>query len=299
MFKFGKITLVGKPNVGKSTLLNAMVGEKISIVSPKAQTTRDIIQGVVTRENFQMVFVDTPGIHKGKTHLSKYMAKGISTASSDVDVILYLIDGEKRLTDNIFDEIKSYQEGEIPVIVVITKLDRANKEQMIKDTFRLSELTNIKAIVPISVFRKKNMDVLESEILKLLDEGEPYFEEDYLTDKPMRFLVAERIREKTLYFYEDEIPHGISVEIAKFEFDEKKNMYDIYADIVCEKQTHKGIIIGKKGEALKKIATKSREDLERFMDAKVFLTLFVKVKEGWRDNKNLVNEFGYNQKDFD
>lgn len=298
MYKFGQVTIVGKPNVGKSTLLNKLVGEKISIVSPKAQTTRDIINGILTTERAQIVFVDTPGLLKADNPLSKYMVKGIKTATSDVDVILYLLDGEKPLTDKDVETIRNYVESKIPVIAVLSKLDRADKAKLIGVVERLGTIEGLVAIIPISVFRNKNLDMLMQEIEKILPEGEKMYDDDYLTDKPYRFLVAERIREKILYQYQEEIPHGITVELPQFDYDEKKNVYEIYADIICEKQSHKGIIIGKQGEALKIIASKARVDLEQMLDAKVFLTVFVKVKENWRESESLVAEFGYNKKDF-
>ncbi|MEG1520048.1 MAG: GTPase Era [Clostridia bacterium] len=298
MYKFGRVTIVGKPNVGKSTLLNKLIGEKISIVSPKSQTTRDVISGVLTMETSQIVFVDTPGLLKADNPLSKYMVKGIKTATSDVDLILYLFDGEKPLSDHDVDSLKKYVESGIPVIAVLSKLDRADKAKLIGVVEKLGTVEKLVAIIPISVFRNKNLDMLMAEIEKVLPEGEKMYEEDYLTDKPYRFLVAERIREKILYYYNEEIPHGITIELPQFDYDEKKNVYVISADIICEKQSHKGIIIGKQGEALKVIGSKARLDLEQMLDAKVFLTIFVKVKENWRDSESLVSQFGYNKKDF-
>lgn len=297
MYKFGKVTIVGRPNVGKSTLLNKLIGEKISIVSPKAQTTRDVINGVITTDNYQIVFVDTPGITKGTNPLSKYMTKGLKVAATDVDVILYLVDGEKPLTDSIKREITNYSESDTPVMVVITKLDRANKEKLVGVVGEIGGIDNVNCIIPISTFRNKNVDELVDEIVKLLPEGEKMYDDDYLTDKPTKFIVGERIREKILYKYNEEIPHGVAIEIQTFEYN--NGVYKIYADIICEKQAHKGIIIGKKGEALKEVATRAREDLERFLDAKVFLELFVKVKENWRDSESLTKEFGFDKKNFD
>lgn len=299
MYKYGKVTIVGKPNVGKSTLLNYLVGEKISIVSPKAQTTRDVINGVLTTNTAQIVFVDTPGTVKASTALNKYMAKGIKASTIDVDVILYLIDGLKPLNDNDVQAIEQFAAMKSSIIVCITKLDRADKSKLIPIVSKIGEINNIKAIIPISTFRKTNIDDLMNEIEKYLPEGEKMFGDDFLTDKPYRFLISERIREKVLYRYNEEIPHGITIDLPKLEFDEDKNMYTIYADIICEKQSHKGIIIGKGGLALKEIATKARQDLERLLDAKVFLTLFVKVKENWRERESLVTEFGYNKKNYD
>ena len=296
MYKFGKVTIVGKPNVGKSTLLNKLIGEKISIVSPKAQTTRDVINGVLTTETSQIVFVDTPGIHKANNPLSKYMVQGIRSATAEVDLILYLFDGERSVSDKDVEALRHYVESGTPVIAVLTKLDRADKARLVSVVPKLGEVQGLKAIIPISVFRNTNLDMLMEEVEKNLPEGERMYDEDYLTDKPYMYLVAERIREKILYFYNAEIPHGISIELPEFEYDKVKNMYTITADIICEKQSHKGILIGKQGAALKNTATKARTDLEGFLEAKVFLTLFVKVKENWRDRPSLVSEFGYNNK---
>lgn len=296
MYKFGKVSIIGRPNAGKSTLLNKLIGEKISIVSPKAQTTRDIIQGVLTTEEYQIVFVDTPGINKGTSPLSKYMARGVKTASSDVDVILYCIDGEKGMTASNKKDVLDYASQGIPLIVAFTKLDRADKGKLVGMVSELSQIKNISAIIPISTFRNKNIEELLTEIVKLLPEGEKAYFDDYLTDKPMRFIAAERIREKILYLYNDEIPHGVAVEIQKYEYDEKRDVCDIVADIICEKQAHKGILIGKKGLALKETGRKAREDLERFLGCRVYLELFVKVKENWRESEFLTREFGFDPK---
>lgn len=296
MYKFGKVSIIGRPNAGKSTLLNKLIGEKISIVSPKAQTTRDIIQGVLTTEEYQIVFVDTPGINKGTSPLSKYMARGVKTASSDVDVILYCIDGEKGMTASNKKDVLDYANQGIPLIVAFTKLDRADKGKLVGMVSELSQIKNISAIIPISTFRNKNIEELLTEIVKLLPEGEKAYFDDYLTDKPMRFIAAERIREKILYLYNDEIPHGVAVEIQKYEYDEKRDVCDIVADIICEKQAHKGILIGKKGLALKETGRKAREDLERFLGCRVYLELFVKVKENWRESEFLTREFGFDPK---
>lgn len=296
MYKFGKVSIIGRPNAGKSTLLNKLIGEKISIVSPKAQTTRDIIQGVLTTEEYQIVFVDTPGINKGNSPLSKYMARGVKTASSDVDVILYCIDGEKGMTASNKKDVLDYASQGIPLIVAFTKLDRADKGKLVGMVGELSQIKNISAIIPISTFRNKNIEELLTEIVKLLPEGEKAYFDDYLTDKPMRFIAAERIREKILYLYNDEIPHGVAVEIQKYEYDENRDVCDIVADIICEKQAHKGILIGKKGLALKETGRKAREDLERFLGCRVYLELFVKVKENWRESEYLTREFGFDPK---
>lgn len=299
MYKFGRVTIAGRPNAGKSTLLNKLVGEKVSIVSPKAQTTRDVIEGVLTTDKYQIAFVDTPGINKGKNALSKYMNKGIKTASADVDAILYCVDGEKPFYPSVLKDIENFASSGIPVICLLTKLDRADKEKLVHSVEKIGQISGVSAIIPISTFRNKNIDVLLSEVEKLLPEGEKMFDDDFLTDKPMRFIVAERIREKILYAYDEEIPHGVAVEIQSFEYDEKAGLYRISADIICEKQAHKGIIIGKNGEALKNVATRAREDIERFTGEKVYLELFVKVRENWRDSDARTREFGFDPKNYD
>ena len=283
MKKCGYVALVGNTNAGKSTLLNKLVGQKISIVSPKKQTTRDNIIGILTENNTQIVFVDTPGIHKSKTLLDKSMNKQIRTATESVDLVLYLTDSIKEVSDEQISYLTKLKEKEIPILILLTKIDISNKERIFSAMEKLKEL-NLD-IIPISTFRNKNLDVLLSKIEEFLPECESFiYDEDELTDKSIKFISKEIIREKMLYLLEDEIPHGIAIDITLF--DEESG--EIHADIICEKSSHKGIIIGKGGLMLKEIGTRARKDIEKLLGKKVNLKLFVKVEENWR-NKNLFN----------
>lgn len=283
MKKCGYVALVGNTNAGKSTLLNKLVGQKISIVSPKKQTTRDNIIGILTSGNTQIVFVDTPGIHKSKTLLDKSMNKQIRTATESVDLVLYLTDSVKSVSEEQISYLSKLKEKEIPIVVLLTKIDISNKERIYSAMESLKEL-NLD-IIPISTFRNKNLDILLSKIEDFLPECENFiYDEDELTDKSVKFISKEIIREKMLYLLEDEIPHGIAIDITLF--DEESG--EIHADIICEKASHKGIIIGKGGLMLKEIGTRARKDIEKLIGRKVNLKLFVKVEENWR-NKNLFN----------
>ena len=296
-YKSGYVSLVGKANAGKSTLINALIGEKVAIVSPKPQTTRNNILGILTRDNCQIVFVDTPGIHTSKNALDKYMAKNVRSAIGGSNVVVYLIDGSKRLLDDEIKYITNLVQKECSVIVAITKIDILNYEKVYPMLAMLSSIAGVKEIIPISSFKKRNLDVLENAILKLLPESDEknfIYEEDEYTDKSLKFLVAEIVREKALYLYDKEIPHGIALDVIKF--DEKPNTTHIDIDIICERETHKSIIIGNKGLKIKNLGELSREDIERLLDKKVMLKLFVKVENNWRDRPNNLIEFGYNDK---
>lgn len=294
-YKSGYVCLVGKANAGKSTLINALIGEKVAIVSPKPQTTRNNILGILTKENYQFAFVDTPGIHTSKNALDKYMMKNVRSAIGGSDVIVYLIDGSKRLQDEEIKYIQNLSEKENPVIVAITKVDILNYEKVYPMLARLSEIKGIKEIIPLSSLKKRNLDVLENAILKLLPESETknfLFDEDEYTDKSVRFLVAEIVREKALYIYDEEIPHGLAIEVISFE--ENSTLAHINIDIICERDTHKSILIGKKGFKLKELGELARKDMEELLQKKVMLKLFVKTKKNWRNSPSELNDFGYN-----
>lgn len=294
--KVGFITIAGKPNAGKSTLLNQMVGEKVAIVSWRPQTTRDKITGIVNGDGYQLVFTDTPGLHNSQNKLGDYMMKNVNTALESVDAVLYVVNGEKGFDS--FD--KMFLEERIeksPLIVVLNKTDLINKEKIFEQLKELSVYDQIKAIIPISAKRGENVDKVIEELIKIMPEGEKMYDDEVFTDKTMRFMAAEIVREKALKMLEKEIPYGICVEINKFEMREDGSMYDIDADIICEKATHKPIIIGKKGEMLKKIATAARADIEEMCGEHVFLTLWVKVKEDWRDSDYLLKNLGYDKKE--
>ena len=281
MKKTGYVAIIGKTNAGKSTFLNRIIGQKISIVSPKKQTTRENILGILTENNYQIIFVDTPGIHKSKNALDKSMNKQIRIASEGVNLILYMIDATQKIDESevsyLTHLIEKSNAEEVPVIVLISKSEIAGKAKVFEIIETLKE---VKAeIIPFSTFKNMNVDLIKEKIVENLPECDYFeFSDDEITDKSIRFLVSEIIREKALYLLNEEIPHGIAVDII--EFNEKTN--EIAADIVCEKDSHKGIIIGKGGEMIKKIGSQARRDIERLLSVKVNLKLFVKVEKNWR-----------------
>ncbi len=297
-YKFGYIAVVGKPNAGKSTLVNFLTKNKVAIVSPKAQTTRNNILGILTTEHFQLVFIDTPGLHKSKNALDKFMNKNIRSAEGGADIILYLIDSTKTIDEFEHDYITSLkQKSDGEIIIVLNKVDLVKKPKLLLTLQELSTL-GFENIVPISAKTGENADSLMDMILKYLPESQTknfLYDEDYYTDKSIKFMVSEIVREKALYFLNDEIPHGISVNITKFE--QKPTLLVVEADIICEKDSHKSIIIGKNGTMIKKIGQNAREDIEVLVGKKVLLKLFVKVKKDWRENINFLTEFGYKNED--
>ncbi len=294
--KSGFIAILGKPNVGKSTLLNTLVGEKIAIVSWRPQTTRNRITGIVNSqyngETVQAIFIDTPGIHQGKSKLSKYMNDSITSASFGVDVIVYVLDGEKEIHKEDIENIEKYKANVGKLIVAVNKMDSATRERMYSNLAKLNGVENI-VVVPISAKKGSNVDILMNEIAKSLKEGVQYYPEDMVTDKPLRFMVAELIREKALIFLQEEIPHGLGIDILKYEVRED-GLVSIEADIICERNNHKAIIIGKNGEMLKRISTSARKEIELLVQSKVFLRVWVKVKPDWKDNNSLLTTLGYN-----
>lgn len=292
--KSGFVAILGEPNVGKSTLLNSILKEKVSIVSPKPQTTRNKILGIYNDEDSQIVFIDTPGIHKSKNKLDDYMSKAITTAKSDVDVILYVIDGSQKITEKTLDNLNKYTNN-ANVILVVNKIDDTTYVKLYPELTKCNALQNIKDIVPVSALKSKNLEELIKVIKSYLHEDIKYFDDDVYTDKSIKFLVGEIIREKTLWLLQDELPHGIAIEIARF--DESNQIVEIDADIILEKASHKSIVIGKNGAMLKNIGTKSRLDIEKLLDRKVMLKLFVKVREDWRNSASTVKSLGYSQED--
>ncbi len=293
--KAGFATLIGRPNVGKSTLMNALIGQKIAITSKKPQTTRNRIQTVYTSEEGQIVFLDTPGIHKAKNKLGDYMVNVARRTIDDVDVILWLVEPSDYIGAGEQHIIEQLKKTKTPVILVINKIDTVQKERILTfiDVYR--KQLDFAEIVPVSALKKDGMEVLIECIMKYLPYGEPFYDEDTVTDQPMRQIVAELIREKALRCLEDEIPHGIAVTIEQMKF--RKRIVDIDATIVCERESHKGIIIGKQGSMLKKIGSMARPDIEELAECQVNLKLWVKVKKDWRDSDYLLKNFGYNPKE--
>ena len=294
-FKSGFVSLVGRTNVGKSTLLNRLIGEKVAIATSKPQTTRTAIKAIVNGDNYQIIITDTPGIHKPKTKLSKTMIDTAFKMFSEVDAIIFLIEatsenigmGDSRILEKI-------KESNRPCILAINKIDLIKKEKLLKIIELYSKEYNFSAIVPISAEKDIGIDELIKEILNLLPEGPKYYAEDEYTDQTSRQLAEEIIREKALKFLNDEVPHGIYVEVEKFSFrktSKKEDIYDIEAYIYCLRESHKGIIIGKGGNKLKQIASYAREDIEKMLGTKVNLKVWVKVKEDWQENDNIVNKF--------
>ncbi len=291
MFKSGFVAIVGRPNVGKSTLLNAIAGQKIAIVSNKPQTTRTAIKGIVNREDAQIIFTDTPGIHKPKNKLGEKMAETIDEAVSDVDVILYLIEGTDKgigLANEFI--LNKVIEQKTKAILVINKVDLVKKENLLELIKLYSERHEFEAIIPISAQKNDGVQDVVDKIVELLPEGPAYYDTEEWTDQTERQIIEETIREKALRSLDDEVPHGIAVEVITMKKRENKELYDIDATIYCEKKSHKGIVIGKDGAMLKKIGERAREDIEEMLGCKVNLQLWVKVKEDWRDSETRINQ---------
>ncbi len=294
-FKSGFVTLIGRPNVGKSTLMNHLIGQKIAITSNKPQTTRNRIQTVLTLDDAQIVFLDTPGIHKAKNKLGDYMVNVAERTLNEVDVILWLVEPTTYIGAGEQHIIEQLKKTKTPVILVINKTDTVKREEVLTfiDTYR-KEL-DFHEIVPVSALKGDNTDVLVDCIVKYLPYGQPFYDEDTITDQPMRQIVAELIREKALRLLQEEIPHGVAVSIESMK--EKGRICHIDATIVCERDSHKGIIIGKGGQMLKKIGSQARPDIEDLLEMQVNLQLWVKVKKDWRDSDFLLKNFGYNPQD--
>ncbi|AXU87393.1 TPA: GTPase Era [Clostridioides difficile] len=297
MFKSGFVSIVGRPNVGKSTLMNNVVGEKIAIMSDKPQTTRNTIQAVYTDEEMQIVFLDTPGIHKPKNKLGEFMVKAATEAFKNVDLILFVVDDSKKIGPGDRKIIEDLRSVKTPIILVVNKIDQLDQKDELFDIIKMYDREGIfKEIVPISALKGKNTDTLIKVIQNYLEEGPKYFPDYMITDQPERVLIAELIREKVLHYLNDEIPHGVAVEIEKMKARNDKEIVDVSAVIYCEKDSHKGIIIGKNGRKLKGIGKSARQDIELLLGSQINLQLWVKVKENWRNLQNYINNFGYNDK---
>lgn len=292
-FKSGFVTLIGRPNVGKSTLMNYLIGQKIAITSNKPQTTRNRIQTVLTTEEGQIVFVDTPGIHKAKNKLGEYMVNAAEHTLGEVDVILWLVEPSNFIGAGEQHIIEQLKKVKTPVILIINKIDTVEREKVLTyiDTYR--KVYDFAEIIPASALRENNLDTVIDMIFKYLPYGPQFYDEDTVTDQPERAIVAEIIREKALHALDDEIPHGIAVYIDRMKERRGQDIVDIDATIVCERDSHKGIVIGKGGAMLKKIGSNARYEIERLLDTKVNLKLWVKVKKDWRDSDFLIKNFGY------
>ena len=290
----GTVAVIGKANAGKSTLVNVLVGEKIAIVSPKPQTTRDRIMGVLTREAHQIVFVDTPGIYRHRNALSDVMMKTTKDTARDVDAILFVHDGHAGLKEDDIALMKSYASLGVPMIIAYTKIDIMPKENIPADVKTLFEAGVTADVYPVSARKGQNLKKLEEGIAAMLPEGGRIFGDEVVSDRSEKFMVAELLREKILLKYDEEIPHGVAIGVNTFR-QREDGVWDVNLDIVCEKPNHKAIIIGKQGKALKEVASFARKDMEKFLGGKVFLTVYVKVREDWRDSARLLKEFGYGE----
>ena len=293
MSKTAFIAIVGCPNVGKSSILNRVLGQKIAIVSDKPQTTRTKIMGVLTEGDTQLVFTDTPGFHRPKNKLGEKMMQAVSESVSGVDAFLVVVEPEGELRPAELELIEKFKKQKLPVILAINKVDTLpDKEQLMTRIAKLASLYDFEAVVPVSALRGINIDALTDEMKKLAYDSVFFFPEDTLTDQPERVIAAEIIREKLLRSLDKEIPHGVAVSIEKMHEREDSDIIDIEATIYCEKESHKGIIIGKGGEMLKRVSTKAREDMEKFFMCRINLHCWVKVKEGWRNREGLIHNFG-------
>lgn len=296
-YKSGFVTLIGRPNVGKSTLMNQIIGMKIAITSNKPQTTRNRIQTVYSSERGQIIFLDTPGIHRAKNKLGEYMVSVAERTLEEVDIVLWLVEpstfigaGERHIAEQL-------SRTKTPVILVINKMDTVKKEEILTFIAAYKDILNFAEIVPVSALTGENTSELVEILFQYLEEGPQYFDEDTITDQPERQIAAELIREKALRRLNDEIPHGIAVAIESMKERKKGQLMDIEATIVCERDSHKGIVIGKKGAMLKAIGTDARKEIENLLDMQVNLRLWVKVKKDWRDSDFLMKNFGYDKRE--
>lgn len=290
-FKSGFVSIIGRPNVGKSTLLNALVGEKIAIISDKPQTTRNKILAIRNTDDAQIIFTDTPGIHKPKNKLGEYMVKVANESVGEMDAVLFVVDATNKTTEPERKIAQNLRTLRVPVILVINKVDLARKESLLPMIADFSSLHDFEAIVPVSALKNDGVDRLLNEIMQNIPQGPAFFPDDMITDQPEKQIAAEIIREKLLWLLDKEVPHGIAIEILQMK--EQDKLTSIQANIYCEKASHKGIIIGKNGAILKKVGTMARIDIQKMLGKKVYLELWVKVKSDWRNNNYLIRNFGY------
>ena len=297
-FKSGFVTLVGRPNVGKSTLMNRIIGQKIAITSNKPQTTRNRIQTVYHDDRGQIVFLDTPGIHKAKNKLGEFMVNAAESTFKEVDLVLWLVEATTYIGQGERHIAQELKKSSAPVILVMNKIDKVRKDELLECMNAYKDILDFAEMVPVSAQNGENVDDLIETMFSYLEEGPQFYDEDTITDQPVREIVAELIRKKALRLLQDEIPHGIAVSIDSMKERPGKNLfYDIDATIVCERDSHKGIIIGKQGAMLKRIGTAARKEIEDFLEAKVNLKLWVKVKKDWRDSDFLLKNFGFKEND--
>ncbi len=292
-FKSGFISIVGRPNVGKSTLLNQLLGQKVAIMSNKPQTTRNKIQGIMTRESFQAVFIDTPGIHKPKHRLGEFMNKQATSTLGEVDAILFLVEADQEPGGGDEYIAQMLAGVKTPIILVINKEDLITKDQLLVRIGQYKDLLNVAAIIPISALKGENLDVLVNEIVKMLPEGPMYFPSDQVTDHPERFIIAELIREKVLELTREEVPHSIAVVIEQIKERDNTDTLFVSAIIYVERSSQKGILIGKQGQLMKEIGKRARNDIERLLGSKIYLDLWIKVKKDWRNQAVDLRNFGF------
>ena len=291
-YKSGFVSVIGRPNVGKSTLLNTVTGQKIAIMSDKPQTTRNTIRGVITNKDCQLILIDTPGIHKPKTKLGEYMVNVASETIKEVDLVLFLVEANAQPGAQDISIIQQLKQVKTPVFLIMNKVDLVSKEKLLAIIDSYSKLMDFKAIIPISALKNDGIDIILKEALNYIPEGPQFFSEDMLTDQPEKVIAAEMIREKVLLNLDDEVPHGVGVEVTSFK-ERDDGLINIQATIYCEKSSHKGIIIGKQGTMLKKIGSAARYEIERLLDTKIFLELWIKVKPDWRNSDNMLKTLGY------
>ncbi|MGN7388536.1 GTPase Era [Sporosarcina sp. SAFN-015] len=297
-FKSGFISIIGRPNVGKSTFLNRVVGQKIAIMSDKPQTTRNKVQGVVTTDSSQLIFIDTPGIHKPKHKLGDFMVKSARNTLKEVDVIMFMVNANEPIGGGDRFIIDLLQNTETPVFLVINKIDLVHPDDLLTTITKYTEEYDFAEIVPLSALNGNNVERLMETLTNYLPEGPKYYPDDQVTDHPERFIISEFIREKVLHLTREEIPHSVAVVIEKIDRDESRGLIDVAATIIVDRDSQKGIVIGKKGALLKEIGTKARHDIEMLLGSKVYLELWVKVQKDWRNKPGQLREFGFREDEY-
>ncbi|GHH97036.1 GTPase Era [Neobacillus kokaensis] len=298
IYKSGFISIIGRPNVGKSTFLNRVIGQKIAIMSDKPQTTRNKVQGVLTQDDAQMIFIDTPGIHKPKHKLGDFMMKVAQNTLKEVDLILFMVNAEEGFGRGEEFIIEKFQTVNTPIFLIINKIDKVHPDELLSIIDSYKEKYSFKEIVPISALEGNNVERLLSQIKLYLPEGPQYYPADQVTDHPERFIISELIREKALHLTREEIPHSLAVRIDKIERQQGKDIIDVMATVIVERDSQKGIIIGKKGSMLKEIGKRARVDIENLLGSKVFLELWVKVQKDWRNKMSQLREYGFNEDEY-